>query len=271
MSISMCIFNHVRRNASAHILEWQRHQNVLQSLCDCGKRPQCKHTHKSGSVPLAQRVIPDRNRRGSKGEVIHESRRSQRLEYRSDSPSASGAVTPEWKRWRWSGGRPTPSHRGREQTILTGSSSRRFARPLNHVCPARGARTPERAGTPPYPLSPRQKTPPAAFWGRLRLTCNSGALWIPALPCKCNLVASGTLPHSLPSRAPPDPPHRRNNQREQRSRSSEGVTALRPVTLQLVKISFDLLIILKQSNSAQTQTFPTPKWKGAEGKIILYY
>lgn len=206
ISISMCIFNHVRRNASAHIFEWQRHQNVLQSLCDCGKRPQCKHTHTHtlewlcafGSTRHSC-ATPWRSQQAriQGWSDIHECRRSQCLEYPSDSPSASGAVTPEWKRWRWVGGgrRPTPSHRGREQTILTGSLSRRFARPLNHVCPARGARTPERAGTP---SPPDRKRPPAAFLGRLRLTCNSRALWIPTLPCKCNLVASGTLPHPLP-------------------------------------------------------------------------
>lgn len=158
-------------------------------------------------------------------------------------------MTPEWKRWRWVGGgrRPTPSHRGREQTILTGSLSRRFARPLNHVCPARGARTPERAGTPP---PPRQKTPPSRIFRPIEThlqqpsPLNSDAALQVQPRCKWHASASTS------SRAPPDPPHLKVLFR---------VTALRPVTLQLVKISFDLFIILKQSNSAQTQTFPTPK------------
>lgn len=167
-------------------------------------------------MPLCE----DRNRRGSKGEVIHECRRC--LEYRSDSPSASGAVTPEWKRWRWvGGGGPTPSHRGREQTILTGSLSRRFARPLNHVCPARGARTPERAGTPRYPSPPAENAPsrilrPIETHLQQPSPFNSDAALQVQPRCKWHASASTS------SRAPPDPPRRRDNQREQRSRSSEG-------------------------------------------------
>lgn len=138
----MCIFfffSLVRGNASTQIFErlWvsastQRHTRVAR----------CLWAQHGNPVPSCE----DGNRRGSEVKVmIHECWRPPWWNngVARRQRAAQGHRGRGRRRRRR---RATPPRRGREQTILTGSLSRRFALPLNRVCPARGPRTQERGG-----------------------------------------------------------------------------------------------------------------------------